>query len=94
VLTLCHSPPRSHMEAGALQPVKAEPVDATAAGRQTRKRVRQAADDEDTVFDSDAEEGAEPGAGCRRGSTRRKGVAAKEQKKLNEKARRQRENDL
>jgi hypothetical protein len=82
------------VEAGALQPVKLEPAEATAAGRQTRKRVRQAADDEDAAFDSDAEEDAEPGAGCRRGSTRRKGVAAKEQKKLNEKARRQRENDL
>ena len=84
----------SHVEAGALQPVKLEPAEATAAGRQTRKRVRQAADDEDAAFDSDAEEDAEPAAGCRRGGTRRKGVAAKEQKKLNEKARRQRENDL
>ena len=67
----------SHVEAGALQPVKLEPVEATVAGRQTRKRVRQAADDEDTAFDSDADEDPEPDVSCRRGNIRRKGVAAR-----------------
>lgn len=72
--------------------MKEEEPEAALGGRQTRKRQR-AADAEDAAFDSEADEDAEAGCG-RRGGDRRKGVAAKEQKKLNEKARRQRENDL
>lgn len=73
--------------------VKAEADGAGAVGRQTRKRQRPAADGaDDGAFDSDADEDAEAGGGKR--GARRKGAAAKEQKKLNEKARRQRENDL
>jgi hypothetical protein len=79
-----------------VQLVKPEPVEdeEATAGRNARKRVRPAADVDDATFYSDAEDDTEPGTSCKRGNARRKGAAAKEQKKLNEKARRQRENDL
>lgn len=66
---------------------------ADAGGRHMRKRQRPATDGvDDGAFDSDGDEDTE--AGCGKRGARRKGAAAKEQKKLNEKARRQRENDL
>ena len=67
-------------------------IPGAAGAQQARKRHRAAGEGGDDWGDSDAED-AEALAG-RRGAPRRKGATAKEQKKVNEKARRQRENEL
>jgi len=65
------------------------------SGQAMRKRQRAGCDGSGDGWDSsiDGDEEADAGSG-RRGGARKKGAAAKEQKKVNEKARRQRENEL
>jgi hypothetical protein len=67
----------------------------TGSGRATRKRQRAGGEGSADGWDSSVDGDDEVDVGCgRRGGARKKGVAAKEQKKVNEKARRQRENEF